>query len=55
MNDDNHRVCAEVKLLLSPWLLTSKPETGWEHTFFFSFVLLFFSFFSFFPESGPPY
>lgn len=35
VNDDNCRVCAEVKLLLSPWLLTSKPETGREHTVYF--------------------
>lgn len=35
MRDDNLRVCAEVKLLQSPWLLTSKPETGMERIIYF--------------------
>lgn len=30
MKGDNLRICAEVKLFQSPWLLASKPETGRE-------------------------
>lgn len=31
MKGDNLRICAEVKLFQSPWLLASKPETGREY------------------------
>lgn len=35
MRDDNFRVCAEIKLLQSPWLLSSKTETGREYVIYF--------------------